>query len=112
VLDKDQEGDAMAATDREPLFRVSNHHGPDAGRPPAFDGDVAMRSMSYFENAYGEQSLFVEDVETGECTLWCGDAGWEPHPIRGGQVEELRMTPEETVWVRACLLAVERRRGK
>jgi hypothetical protein len=102
----------MAEAYREPLLRVSNHHGPDAGRAPFFDGDVPTRWVSYFENMYGEQSVFVEDLETGECAVWCGDAGWTPHPIRGGQVEDLRMTPEEIAWVRACLLAVERRRGK
>ena len=56
----------MADAYRELLFKVSNHHGPDAGRPPFFDPDVETRSVSYFENAYGEQSVFVEDLETGE----------------------------------------------
>jgi hypothetical protein len=101
----------MTEANRDQLFSVSSHHGPDAGRPPFFDGDVPTRRVSYFENAYGEQSLFVEDLETGDCVVWCGDAGWEPHPIRGGQVEDLRMTREEIAWVGACLLAAERRRG-
>ena len=101
----------MTDSDRDPLFSVSNHHSPACGRPPVFDGDVPTRSYRYFENAYGEQSVFVEDLETGECVIWCGDAGWTPHPLRGGQVDDLRMTPEEIAWVRACLLAIERRKG-
>ena len=99
----------MSTSDAAPLLRVSNHHATSAGCPPSFDGDTPMRYHSYFENAYGEQSIFVHDATTGQSVVWCGDAGWEPHPVRDQHVEGILLTPEELAWVRACILALERR---
>ncbi len=90
----------------EPLFTVSNHHGPDAGQPPALNGDVPHLYHSYFENRYGEQSIFVYNRDTGQAVLWCGDAGWTPYLVVNGRVAELILADEELIWLRACWQAI------
>jgi hypothetical protein len=114
-----EEGEASAAASPadEPcsspaprrLFSVSNHHVSDAGHPPTVEGDAPNTYHGYFENRYGEQSLFVYERESGRCSLWCGDAGWgEPHPVIDGRVPGLVLAPEELAWLRACWTAVTR----
>src|SRR5688572_28095059 len=104
--------DAMRSPDPKPLFTVSNHHGPQTGECRLFDGDSPTHSHSYFENAYGEQSVFVHDRVSGECVVWCGDAGWEPHVGRHGHVDGGNLGPEELAWIHGCLLAIRRRSGE
>jgi len=89
-----------------PLFIVSNHHGPDAGVPPTFTGDDPHVYHSYFENYYGEQALFVYERDTQKAVLWCGDAGWQPSPVRDGRVEGLLLSAAEQLWLQACWQAV------
>ncbi len=48
----------MSTPESMPLFTVSNHHVTNAGQPPALNGDDPNMYHSYFENAYGEQSIF------------------------------------------------------
>jgi hypothetical protein len=85
-----------------PLFVVSNHHSTDAGQAPAIDGDEHGSYHSYFENRHGEQFVFSYQRDTGEGTLWCGDAGWEPHAVVDGRVELLVLSDEERTWLRVC----------
>ncbi len=96
----------MNALDTEPLFSVSNHHGPDTGQPPTLNGDAPNLYHSYFENRFGEQSMFVYNRDTRQAVLWCGDAGWQPYPVVNGRVEELRFNDEELTWLRACWQAI------
>jgi hypothetical protein len=90
----------------ELLFTVSNHHAPDASQCPTLDGDIPHLYHSYFENKFGEQSIFVYNQDTRQAVLWCGDAGWEPYPVVNGRVEELKLTDEELTWLRACWQAI------
>ncbi len=65
-----------------PLFTVSNHHGPDAGDPPTLNGDDPNVYHSYFENCYGEHSLFVYDRTTQQAIRWCGlSITHKSHPL-------------------------------
>jgi len=90
----------------EPIFQVSNHHTPSCGRPPSVNGDAPGLYHGYFENRFGEQMLFVYDRVKGEGLLHCGDAGWErPHRVAEGRPEGLIMSPEEALWLEACLRA-------
>ncbi len=88
------------------IFRVSNHHAPSCGRPPSVDGDAEGTYNGYFENRYGEQTLFVYDRSKGEGFLHCGDAGWE-HAFRvvDGKPEGLVLSPEERAWLECCWMA-------
>lgn len=57
---------------------------------PAWHGLFADTALvhGYFENAHGEQLIFVYDHATQRGTLWCGDAGWEqPYPVVDGRVQ-------------------------
>jgi hypothetical protein len=94
----------------KPIFRVSNHHAPACGQPPAVDGDDLSCYHGYFENAHGEQFVFVYDRTTRQGTLWCGDAGWEhSFPVVDGQVQPasftLVLSEVEQTWLRACWAA-------
>ncbi len=96
----------MNNLDDGPLFTISNQHGPDAGQSPVLNGDAPHLYHSYFENRYGEQSIFVYNRDTRQAVLWCGDAGWQSYPVVNGRVEELRFNDEELTWLRACWQAV------
>lgn len=99
----------MTKSERVPLFTVSNHCVKEACQPPVLNGDDPNTYHSYFENAYGEQSIFVYKRNTGEGVIWCGDADWKPYPVVNGQVEGLILSTEEQIWLQACWQAV---RGK
>lgn len=74
--------------DAETVFRMGNRHGPGCGRPPHIDIDGSDGGCyyGYFENAYGEQAIFVYDRRTRIGTLWMGDNGWEnPAPVVRGR---------------------------
>jgi hypothetical protein len=96
----------MTEAELEPLFTVSNHHSPEAGQPPALKGDTPHLYHSYFENMFGEQSIFVYDWQTRQAVLWSGDAGWQPYPVVNGQVPDLKLREEELTWLRACWQAI------
>src|SRR5258708_472604 len=92
----------MTMTQR--IFTVSDHHvaAPEGRRPPQINGDDPNTYHSYFENACGEQSLFVYRRETKKATLYCGDAGWVAFPVVDGRVVGLVLSPAEELWVQAC----------
>ena len=97
----------MTKLDRAPLFVVSNHHTADCGQAPALNGDEPNTYHVYFENSFGEQSIFVYNRDTRQAVLWCGDAGWQqPFPVVNGMAEGLILSPEEQNWLQACWEAV------
>jgi hypothetical protein len=60
------------------LFQVTNHHVESCGTPPQIDEQTFPNVYrSYFENQYGEQTIFLYDYEQEHGTLYMGDAGWE-----------------------------------
>lgn len=84
------------------LFWMHNKHENTAGNPPQIDGTIRKRYHGYFENEFGEQAVFVFDYEAKEGTLWMGDASWE-NPFRvDGNVPELELGLNESIWLRAC----------
>ena len=59
--------------------------------------------MSYFENRYGEQAIFVYDHTTRMGVLYLGDAGWEePRRVVDGSVPGLILNAPEQAWLAAC----------
>lgn len=91
---------------KTPLFTVSNHHASDGQEPPNIDGDDPNTYHSYFENQHGEQSLFVFRHDTKEAIVYSGDAGWTAFPVVNGKVPDLVLSPDEVIWVSACLRAI------
>ena|SRR5438270_5659631 len=103
----------MMEEDNTPLFTVSNHHMPAAGTAPIVDGDEPNTYHGYFENAAGEQSIFIYRRDTGQAELWSGDAGWHrPFPVLNGQVEGLVLSTEERNWLQLCWQTTNVRRSK
>ena len=96
----------MSDNQHPALFRVSNRQKPDSGQPPFFDGDAPGRYYGYFLNSYGEQLIFEYNRETKQATLWHGDAGWDaPYSVVDGQAEDLVLSEDEQLWLRACWAA-------
>ena len=95
----------MSQSREKPLFRVSNHHSKEVGPPPCVDGDEPNTYHGYFENRFGEQSIFVYKGDSGEALVYCGDADWTAYPVVNGQVEGLLLSKDEQIWLKACLQA-------
>src|SRR5437773_1670574 len=79
----------MIQPKEQSLFTVSNHHAVGTGQPPSVNGDEANTYHGYFENRYGEQSIFIYRRATGEALLCCGDAEWKAFPVVNGKVQGL-----------------------
>ena len=97
-----------AVTDR--LLDLTNHHpapGPVIERRPG-------RYIGYFENAFGEQLVFVHDDGEGDATLYFGDADWEPRRVSEANglpnVGDLILNREERTFLCACWIATAWRR--
>jgi hypothetical protein len=87
----------------ETIFQVTNKHSSSSSNPPLIDANTEGKYHGYFENAYGEQAIFIYDRETQIGTLWLGDAGWEsPHKVIDGLAPDLMLSQEEEMWLQAC----------
>jgi hypothetical protein len=88
------------------IFQVRNHQDESCGTPPHFD-DPSGVYLSYYENQFGEQNIFIYDYKTKEAFLYMGDAGWErPHKVvEGGRVPGLIYGEDEATWLFACWMA-------
>ena len=85
------------------LLQVRNRHSAKAGIPPRIDDLRSNQYVGYFENAYGEQALFVYDRDARTGIVYLGDAGWEtPHAVVDGAVPDLVLSETESLWLRAC----------
>lgn len=95
-----------AVTDR--LLDLTNHHrapGPVIEPRPG-------RYIGYFENAFGEQLVFVHGE--GDATLYLGDVDWEPRRVSDASglpdVADLILNREERAFLCACWIATAWRR--
>jgi len=98
---------AMKPLKKAALFAVSNRHvlADGSGPSPFIDGDAHGDYHSYFENASGDQSIFVHRRGSGETLVYSGDAGWAAFPVKANKVIGLVLSPDEELWVQACLRA-------
>ena len=88
------------------LFTVRNKQSPACGEPPHIDGNTPHHYHAYFENAQGEQLIFVYDREANTGTLYHGDLGWEtPRPVVDGTCPTVVLDEAEMLWLRACWMA-------
>jgi hypothetical protein len=87
----------------ERLLEIDNVHVPGCGTPPAVD--AAGRYVSYFENSYGEQFVFLGDRQKKTAVVYGGDIGWdnaiavsvdEPCP-------DVILNDQERAWLLGCL---------
>lgn len=93
-----------------PLFEVNNKHVADSGTPPHIDANTPNRYHSYFENAQGEQLIFIYDYDAGTGTLYHGDLSWQqPRPVKDGKCPSVILDDAEQLWLQACWLAASGR---
>jgi hypothetical protein len=58
--------------------------------------------VSYFENRYGEQWVFVYDRQTKKGELRGGDVKWDTVlPVHEGQ-DQMTLNDDEATWLRTC----------
>ena len=87
----------------EPLLQIRNYHTSACGDPPIVNSDDPNVYIGYFENAFGEQWVFMFDRTNGKAHLRGGDIGWNTvHDIRNGKTGDLILGAEESAWLRAC----------
>jgi hypothetical protein len=76
----------------------------------------AGRYIGYFENAFGEQLVFVHDRGEPDATLYLGDLDWEPRRVSEASglpdVGDLILNREERAFVCACWIATAWRRER
>ena len=79
---------------------------PTAVPPPSLD--AAGDYVGYFENACGEQWVFIGDRQTGEAVIRGGDTGWpNEHKVSIRRpCPGLVLGEEEKQWVIACFMAM------
>ena len=97
-----------AVTDR--LLDLTNHHPAPA---PVIEQRPG-RYIGYFENAFGEQFVFVHDDGEADATLYLGDVDWEPRRVSDADglpdVGDLVLNREERTFLCACWVATAWRR--
>jgi hypothetical protein len=88
---------------KTPFFTMQNNHTAECGEPPIFSNDAGGKYFGYFENALGEQWVFVYDRETKRADLYGGDVEWKNAlSVREGTVEGLQLGRDEMVWLMTC----------
>lgn len=87
---------------KKPLLTLSNRHVAGCGVPPHITSQPGQY-VGYFENGYGEQTVFIYNRATNEGVLYMGDYNWEkPLEVLDGTCPGLVMSDEESTWLRMC----------
>ncbi len=93
--------------DKAFLFHVRNKQSPGSGEPPSIDSNTPNHYHAYFENAQSEQLIFIYSRDADKGTLYHGDLGWDqPRPVVDGKCPGIILDDAETLWLRACWMAV------
>jgi hypothetical protein len=96
----------------EELLRLTNHH--EVPAPPI--EERPGRYIGYFENAFGEQLVFVHDDGEPDAALFHGDVDWEPRRVSDASglpdVRDLILNREERAFVCGCWIATAWRRER
>ncbi len=95
----------MSHHERE-FLTVKNRHIESCGLPPVVAGGAGYY-LSYFENEFGEQWVFVKDFESGVFYVAGGDIGWDTRLIGAEAVGGIVLNWPERLWVLACLYATK-----
>jgi hypothetical protein len=90
----------------EPLLTIRNHHVPGSGDPTPIDSESGNQYIGYFENAHGEQWVYVFDRVQEVATLRGGDIGWDNAvEVKDDGGAELTLGHEEQLWLYVCIEA-------
>lgn len=91
------------------LLEIDNLHCEDAEDPPPHvEIDPNTTYVSYFENFYGEQWVFIGDRKTKEATLRGGDVGWDRFETLSPDklCPQVIIGVEEQLWIIACWVSL------
>ena len=101
----------VARSEPQLVFVAGNKHSTACGEPPGTRNEGrAHRYYGYFENASGEQWVFVYDGETRRGVLQGGDVHWDKvHAVGEDGVVDLVLTDPERQWLAACWRAARAR---
>lgn len=97
-----------------PLLRLSNHHFDSCGEPPELVAPKCAM-ISYYENAHGEQWVFVGDRSAFKAEVHAGDLSWTKHLVVAGPDWQPRyadtgggvvLSHGEQLWLAACLTSL------
>lgn len=58
--------------------------------------------ISYFENEYGEQLIFVYLKRDATATLYHSDCNWEAYNVTDGKAPEIVLDMQEQLWLAGC----------
>jgi hypothetical protein len=92
------ESDAMA----EPMLTVYNKHPMRSEEPPHYDTREKGKYFGYFQNAEGEQWLFIYDRTTKTAILKGGDVDWPSEAVLTSSIAPYVLGSEEKQWLAAC----------
>jgi hypothetical protein len=102
----------IVCREMDELLRLTNHHGVPA---PAIE-ERPGRYIGCFENAFGEQLVFVHDDGDPHATLFLGDVDWEPRRVSDASglpdVGDLISNREERAFLCGCWIATAWRRER
>ena len=86
------------------VLRIVNIHAAECGTAPNVTNDGGRSHLGYFENAFGDQWLFVYDRATRTAEVRGGDLDWDTaFPVRDGVVDaDLILASEVVSWIRLC----------
>jgi hypothetical protein len=89
----------------EKILTVLNRHVDDCGTPPSFSDELLNKKyVSYFQNHYGEQWVFLGDGKDGG-VLYGGEVDWEGLPVTLKKpYPATLLNAEEQVWLISCLM--------
>ncbi|MBN1484563.1 MAG: hypothetical protein JXA37_07560 [Chloroflexia bacterium] len=88
------------------LLQIYNQH-TDACGVPAAQANTDGRYYGYYANEYGEQFVFVYDLEAEAGALFGGDLHWDnPVAVVEGRAEGILLGEGELQWLAACWRAV------
>lgn len=85
------------------LLVVENRNNMEAPLLLHQNGDNLF--VSYFENQYGEQWLFVHNRENNLSYVYGGDVDWEKYAVEDGVAADLVLSDDEQFWILACYSA-------
>ena len=95
---------------KESVFLMGNHHDVSCGAPPTIDDTNSEQRRYYFENAHGDQLIFVFDRPSRTGSLYSGALGWtRVVPVIEGAVDGVTLSAVEQNWLKACWKAATQR---
>lgn len=87
------------------VFMAKNFHCVACGKPPNIKAKSVFQT-SYFENALGEQMVYVYDRKSDAALLYHGDAEWDPpHMVDLDAAKcDVVLDADEKLWLKACIV--------